>query len=222
MKRYYFAVAALIMIAALAIGLHYLVAQNSVTDQRRSEDLNKLISQVQTYARDNKKLPDGLSDLTQDSSLHYHDYTYKKDSISEFSLCTTFKTKVRESYYGNNKSPSSHDAGYQCFQEIASNLQPILYQPPLPPRQDTLCGFPYGPTIKRKPSAPIKYVDAANAKLATNEAGGAHIYYWTAYAPLVYGANCKQMQVQDIHEGQRVVIYASEEDIVHFVQFSAM
>jgi len=223
MKKYYIAITFL-LVAGLAIAVsHFFVGRDAVSDALRVEDIQKLESTVQKYADDNKKLPDSIKDLQPDATLKYHDYTYQKNSDSDFSICATFKNNAHPAYYASSNDPASHKAGHQCFSNTASNLVRSTYQPAPAPQSRAVCGYPHKDDNEKAVST-IKTIDVANFRLTVDTGSGlTQTYYWAgpAYAPYVFDANCKQITIQDVHVGQKVILYGTIENILHYIKLAS-
>lgn len=224
--------ALLIIFGAATATTLYFLNRGSASDSLRAADITKLQATVQRYADDNKKLPDSLKDLKSDSTLTYTDYTYQKNSSSEFSICSTFKTDTHLVYgsYGNSTSPNAHTIGYQCFKNTVWNLKPVApvtYQPAPAPTsaQSTFCGKAYDSfAVKPKPVAKVTFINLqqfSNKFSTTGGPGGTDIWYhWDNQVPLVYDINCKQLKLQDVQVNQQVVVYATADYSTSFVMIA--
>lgn len=117
MKKYYIAMALLIIFATAAATTLYFLNRGFANDDLRAADISRLQAAVQKYAVDNKKLPDNLKDLKLETSLPLIDYSYQKNSSSDFSICSTFKEDTRKisGDYSVSSNPIVHSIGYQCF-----------------------------------------------------------------------------------------------------------
>jgi hypothetical protein len=224
MKKYYVAMA-LLLIAGLAIAIsHYLVSRDSVTDTLRAKDISSMALAVRLYASDNKKLPNGIKDLKLDSKLKYTDYAYKKNSASEFSICTNFKTDASRGYQGWAGETSK--AGYRCLTESITSLEPSAVQSASDagPQQASVCGYPYQDPNNETTGSTISSVDSANFRLTTTSSPGlVQTYYWAgpAYTPYIFDANCNRLKIEDVHVGQKVIMYGTNENILHYLKFAS-
>lgn len=109
-------------------------------DQQRVNDLYNLDNAINAYYRENKKLPEDLSDArfsrSQDPKTSQL-YGYKAMSEEKFEICATFSLAISpddsddKGYprYGN-KDWDFHEAGYQCFSStVYDDSKPV----PVPP-----------------------------------------------------------------------------------------
>jgi hypothetical protein len=119
MKRYYFAMAILVVAAAAAIGVNYTFTRPIAEDQKRTDDLVTLQTTINNYFNNNNSLPTGLDQLQLSSPLssHLNDYQYKTLGTAAYEVCATFQTNTQINQPDDDiaDNPYNHDKGYQCF-----------------------------------------------------------------------------------------------------------
>ena len=112
--------------------------REAVHDAGLISDLDKIVTEIETYVEDNGQLPDELSDLKPKDlnfSLNTYSYTQKKSGSSswssrntlEYEICAKgFKTDTSENSYGSS-SFYYHGKGEECFDQYAYGSSDPVY-----------------------------------------------------------------------------------------------
>lgn len=111
-------------------------ARNKKLDEAIINDFNKINSAIDVYYQDNKKIPDDLNALKENSNFLTDDdlknptseeaYEYKTINEKKYELCATFRTSNKDEQEDDYRyGPSGfylHDVGYQCLKNTINRL----------------------------------------------------------------------------------------------------
>lgn len=140
MKRYYFFLAALVVVSALAIVSNLWLRRGPVHDANAVNDLRVIQYAIDNYYLSQNRLPKTLSQVqvpARELKSRLSDYEYMADDEDTYRLCATFLTgqhAQRGSGYASPEGlaavpwadPGEHGKGHQCF---TYNVMPISNMP---------------------------------------------------------------------------------------------
>lgn len=91
-------------------------------DELRSKDMQAIASDIESYFYENNEIPQTLDVLSKDSKIIYSltdpeskkPYEYIRKSNTEYSLCTIYKTEVKEEENNSYELKEPHAKGRVC------------------------------------------------------------------------------------------------------------
>lgn len=123
MKKYYAFIVCLILFSTIVILAQISTSKGPTEDRKTVQDLQTISYQVEDFARDKKRLPTSLTELSfkADVEKRILNYTYTSKTRSKYELCATFKTDAsqKSSRGGTSKTISDayyHQKGFRCFE----------------------------------------------------------------------------------------------------------
>lgn len=134
----------IVIIALLIAGTFFVESPQEMRDKKYDratiELLSKIDGAVNTYHKNNEKLPEDLDDLFLSSTttsetdrIKTGDISYNKISETNYELCADFQTSNKEISDCNPywlDEEWQHDTGHQCIEKIINDteLQPTIFR----------------------------------------------------------------------------------------------
>lgn len=128
-KRIAITIAAVLTVVLLAAIIWPMSTQrNQAIDRAIENDFSVLSTQVESYYRQNRRLPNDLDDLKLDDEVESratkYNYNFNKEAVRTYELCAEFKTDTTSDddaqddiYYSSSYYKArSHTAGYDCIE----------------------------------------------------------------------------------------------------------
>jgi hypothetical protein len=127
------AVAITLVVAAIGVGA-YLVGPPAEQrlrrlDERRVDDLEFIQTQVQRFARERKRLPGSLQEVSTIPDSYLRDpvtgqpYTFRVTGPDTYELCADFDRPSDPDQLRYGQNIGKHGAGHICFPQVEASLR---------------------------------------------------------------------------------------------------
>lgn len=220
MKQYYIFFAILSVLIVAVVAGQTILGMGYTSDQNKSQDMQALATDIQTYATSNSHLPAELSEVTISPKLTepLADYSYQIQSYNQYKLCANFvhsqaSTTGGQSPYDlttNITEPdtTAHKAGNTCFTftvaDVVANPGPHLF---VQAGVNTSVCTP-GPRDQKWTLTDVT-VDSLNEEamtIAVSNATSSQTFTWCGRTPTVTNVKGQSTALSAITQGMHVTV----------------